>query len=98
MATANELIQKALSLSPGERIEWVEQVLNSLDRPDEAIDKLWAEESERRLEAYRSGEMESFSMDDVMAKYFLKRMSGFSLRPRRSWTKSWNTMNRNCPA
>lgn len=69
MATTNELIQKALSLSPGERIELVEHVLNSLDRSDEAIDKLWAEETEMRLEDYRSGKMESVSIEDVMAKY-----------------------------
>ncbi|MGX2038991.1 addiction module protein [Methylocaldum sp. MU1018] len=69
MATTNELIQKALSLSPGERIELVEHVLNSLDRSDEAIDKLWAEETEMRLEDYRSGKIESVSIEDVMAKY-----------------------------
>jgi putative addiction module component (TIGR02574 family) len=72
MAITNDLIQKALSLSPGERIELIEQVLNSLDQPDEAIDKLWAEEAEMRLEDYRSGKMESVSMEDVMAKYSIK--------------------------
>jgi putative addiction module component (TIGR02574 family) len=72
MAITNDLLKKALSISPGERIELIEQILNSLDRLDEAIDKLWADEAERRLEDYRSGKMESVSMEDVMAKYSVK--------------------------
>jgi putative addiction module component (TIGR02574 family) len=72
MSATNDLIKQALALPPGERIELIEQVLNSLDQPDEAIDKLWAEEAERRLEDYRSGKMESVSMEDVMAKYSIK--------------------------
>jgi putative addiction module component (TIGR02574 family) len=66
---AKRLSTAAKSLSPGDRLELVEQLLDSLDAPDSAIDKLWAAEAEDRLSAYRRGEIEAMSLADVLAKY-----------------------------
>jgi hypothetical protein len=41
----------------------------SLDQPDSAIDKLWAKETEDRIDAYEAGEMEAISAEEVFKKY-----------------------------
>jgi len=38
-----------------------------LDVPDPDIEKLWAEEAEKRLEAYKAGNLKSVSLDDLFA-------------------------------
>ena len=35
----------------------IEGLLKSLDEPDLKIDEIWAEEAEKRLEAYRNGNL-----------------------------------------
>ena len=52
---AQELLEQALKLTPDERFALADQVLHSLDRPDPTIDRLWLDEAERRLTAYRAG-------------------------------------------
>lgn len=54
---AKELLQEALKLDPGVRLRLVDGLISSLDEPDRAVDELWAEEAERRLEAYRQGRL-----------------------------------------
>jgi hypothetical protein len=55
-----------------ERIKLVEHLLATLDKPDPDIDRVWAEESERRLDAYLPGQTTSKNATDVLAKH-LKR-------------------------
>jgi len=63
------LAEEAERLPPAERIELVERLLNGLDKPDPEIDRAWAEECERRLDAYLSGETSSRNAEDVLAKH-----------------------------
>ncbi len=53
-----EIINSALKLSPAERFELIEQISRSLDRPDPELDLLWIAEAERRLTAYRAGQVQ----------------------------------------
>ena len=69
MATAKEILEKAISLEPKEKAELVDCLLSSLDKPDKELDKLWAEEAESRLAAYKSGELKAISLEEVLAKY-----------------------------
>ena len=69
MATAKDILEKAISLEPKEKAELVDCLLSSLDKPDKELDKLWAEEAESRLAAYKRGELKSISLDEVLAKY-----------------------------
>lgn len=62
---AEKLCREALNLSPNERVGLVEELLNSLDKPDAEIDSLWAKEAESRLRAYHVGEIESYSSEEV---------------------------------
>jgi putative addiction module component (TIGR02574 family) len=61
-----ELLEQALKLDPAERLELVDGVLHSLDRPDPVIDRIWLEEAERRLAAYRAGKMRGMPAEDVV--------------------------------
>ena len=60
---------EARKLSPTTRLELVDAILNSLDEPDQHIDRLWSQEAEERLAAYRRGELKSVPLDEVLAKY-----------------------------
>jgi putative addiction module component (TIGR02574 family) len=60
-----ELLEQARKLDPAERLELVDAVLQSLDRPDPAIDRIWLEEAERRLAAYRAGKVRGVPAEDI---------------------------------
>lgn len=60
-----EILQQALKLKPNERLRVVEGLLLSLDEPDAAIDMIWADEAEKRLNAYRSGNITGVSSEDI---------------------------------
>lgn len=59
----------AKRLNPTERLELVEQLLDSLDTPDASIDGQWAKEAEDRLAAWRRGEIRAIPLDEVLARY-----------------------------
>lgn len=61
-----ELLEQALKLDPVERLELVDRVLHSLDRPDPVIDRIWIEEAERRLAAYRAGKVRGIPAEEVV--------------------------------
>ena len=64
-----ELCSEVLQLPLPERVYLVEILRSSLDRPDEVIDKQWADESENRIDAYERGEIKSIPMQKVFSKY-----------------------------
>ncbi len=66
---SKQLVREAQSLPAAERIEVAESILTSLDEPDQQLDKLWAEEAEARLAAYRRGEIKAIWLAEVLAKY-----------------------------
>jgi putative addiction module component (TIGR02574 family) len=69
MDTAEILSVAIKKLSAVERLELVDHLLDSLDKPDVEIDVLWAREAEDRLAAYRRGEIAAVPLADVLAKY-----------------------------
>jgi putative addiction module component (TIGR02574 family) len=73
MAThTNKIFKEALDLPALDRVNLADRLLRSLDRQDEAIDELWKKEIGDRLEAYRAGNAETVSMNEVLAKYTVK--------------------------
>ncbi|HSW01963.1 MAG TPA: addiction module protein [Sedimentisphaerales bacterium] len=66
---SQDLLKEALALPPIERAALVDQLLTSLDKPDEAVDQVWRKEIAARLRAYRSGEAATVSAEDVLAEY-----------------------------
>ena len=65
----HEIVELALKLDPAERFELVDQILHSLDRPDPEMDRIWLEEAERRLAAYRAGKVKGIPAEEIFGKF-----------------------------
>ena len=70
MATASDRVtEEALSLPADARLGLVEKLLISLNLPiDEEIDRLWAEEAERRVTQIEAGQAKMVPGEDVFSK------------------------------
>lgn len=60
-----QILQEALQLNPQERYIVVESLLKSLDKPDESVDNVWADEAEKRLQNYRDNKIQTISFEEV---------------------------------
>ena len=63
------LLKEALQLRPAERLQLIEWLAHSLDKPDEKVEQIWAEESEKRYEALRDGKVKTISLDEIIKRY-----------------------------
>ena len=61
----NELLEQALTLNVNERTKLIDELFKSIDKPDEEIDQIWADEADKRLEAYRKGEIRAVPMENI---------------------------------
>jgi putative addiction module component (TIGR02574 family) len=66
---AEKIAEEIQSLSDVEKLQLVDTILADLDRPDPAIDRIWAEEARKRWAAYREGRIPTVSYQEVMDKY-----------------------------
>jgi putative addiction module component (TIGR02574 family) len=58
---------------PEEHMALVDQILDTLNEHDNSLDGQWALEAETRLAAYRRGEVQAIPLNEVIAKYQVKR-------------------------
>jgi len=69
MHTKKEVLNEALSLPPIERAALIEELLSSFDFPDrEQLDRLWAAESEDRIDAFERGDLDATPLESVLEK------------------------------
>jgi len=68
-ANAKKILKDALTLPFKERATLVDDILASLDQPDEKIDSLWRKEVDDRITAYRAGKIRAITLDEVLSKY-----------------------------
>lgn len=68
-ANADEVLKDALALPPAERAGLVDRIISSLDSPDEKIDRVWRKEIAKRINAYRAGDMQTVSAEDILDGY-----------------------------
>ncbi|MBA5865203.1 MAG: hypothetical protein GDA67_00740 [Nitrospira sp. CR1.3] len=69
MANLAEVIKGAMSLDVRDRATLAEKLLASFEElSEEEADRLWAEESQRRLDQYRAGQAKAVSADAVHEK------------------------------
>jgi len=61
-----QILEEAKRLKPIERAELLEQLFATFEPADPSIDAAWGAEVEERLAAYRAGEIESRSFEDVV--------------------------------
>jgi putative addiction module component (TIGR02574 family) len=69
MATPEDILKEAISLRPLDQAKLVDQLIAVLDTPDTELDKLWADEAESRLDAFKRGKLKSIALEDVLSKY-----------------------------
>ena len=69
MATPEDILKEAISLRPLDQAKLVDQLIAVLDTPDPELDKLWADEAESRLAAFKRGKLKSIALEDVLSKY-----------------------------
>ena len=64
-----QILAEALKLPPVERAELIEGLLTSFEfQSRKAIDALWAQEAEDRIDAFERGEMAAIPAKDVFAE------------------------------
>lgn len=69
MSEKEKVLAKALKMSPVERAEIVDQLIQSLDKPDKEIDELWKKEAEDRINAFEAGDLQTVTLREVVEKY-----------------------------
>ena len=52
-------------LCPADKFVIIEGLLNSLDEPDKTIDEIWAIEAQKRLKAYKEGNLKTLPYEEV---------------------------------
>ena len=63
------LFEKARALPAADRIALLENMVDSLDYSDPAMERLWAKEADDRMAAYRRGEVAAKEASAVLAKH-----------------------------
>ena len=61
----SEILEQILALPPSDRAEIADSILASLEPSDPNILKLWAEEAEDRVAAFKRGELEAVEAEIV---------------------------------
>lgn len=64
-----DIFEEAVRLSADKRARLVDALISSLDKPDEEIDRLWAKEAERRIDAHEKGPVKALSLEEVLERY-----------------------------
>jgi putative addiction module component (TIGR02574 family) len=63
------ILEEALHLRPADRLRLIELLTQSLNKPDEKIEKIWTGESEQRYEALRKGKLKTIPLDKIVKRY-----------------------------
>ena len=69
MITAEKILKEAIMLKPIEQAQLIDGLLSVLDKPDSVLDKMWGDEAEQRLAAYKKGILKTVSVEEVISKY-----------------------------
>jgi putative addiction module component (TIGR02574 family) len=70
MAThADTLLSQIRALPEEEKLRVLEALLTDLDKPDDDIDHVWADEARKRWESYKAGKLTTVSYEEVMNRF-----------------------------
>jgi putative addiction module component (TIGR02574 family) len=70
MATqADKLVTEIRALPDEEKLRVLDALLTDLDKPDQEIDQVWAEEARKRWNNYKAGRLQTVSYEELMRKY-----------------------------
>ncbi len=65
----NSLYKDALKLRPADRLKLIEMLTESLNRQDEKIEQIWAEEVEKRYSALKAGKVRTINLSEIIERY-----------------------------
>ena len=60
---------EVLKLKPSEQLQLLETIARNLNRPDPKIEKIWAEEAERRVDALEAGKLKTVPFEEIVKRY-----------------------------
>lgn len=63
--------EEVLALKPIEKLQLIDELLLSLDKPNKDFDEIWAEEVEKRIDAYDKGQILNIEAKEVFKRYGL---------------------------
>ncbi len=63
------VFEDALQLRPAERLQLIEMLSKSLNKPDENIEIIRVEEAEKRYKALEEGRMKTTAIKDIIERY-----------------------------
>jgi len=66
---ADKLVSEIRALPDEEKLRVLDAILTDLDKPDQEIDQVWAEEARKRWSNYKAGRLQTVSYEDLMRKY-----------------------------
>ena len=70
MATqADKLVTEFRALPDEDKLRVLDAILTDLDKPDQEIDQVWAEEARKRWNSYKAGQLQTVSYEELMRKY-----------------------------
>lgn len=72
MNTPKSILDQALNMRPADKYIIIEGLLNSLDEPDKTIEEIWAIEAEKRLKAYKKGNLKTLTYEEVFGPLPIK--------------------------
>ncbi|MBN2426626.1 MAG: addiction module protein [Calditrichaceae bacterium] len=61
-----DITSQILNLKSSQKIELIDMLYESLDKPDLDIQQEWIKESEKRYDKYKAGQLKSYSYEEVM--------------------------------
>jgi putative addiction module component (TIGR02574 family) len=68
-AAKDELLSKIKELPEDEKLEIVDAILTDLHQSSSSLDRVWAEEAQKRWTAYKAGKIETVSHEEVFNKH-----------------------------
>lgn len=63
------ILTEALHLRPAERLQLIEWLTQSLNKPDEKIEQIWAEESEKRYKTLTERKVKTIPLNEIVQRY-----------------------------
>ncbi len=67
--TVKSIEHNILKLPPLKRLHLIESLIASLDKPDASIERAWATESDRRLAAYKKGDLKGVPLENIKKRF-----------------------------
>ncbi len=70
MATqVNKLLNEIRALPDEEKLRVVDTILTDLNKSDQEIDQVWAEEARKRWNSYKAGRLHTVSYEELIRTY-----------------------------